>query len=101
VSESDVVFPLVTELRGNFPNPFNPETTISFSLAKDSNVTIEIFNIRGQKIRTLVSNYYQIGSYNVVWNGRDDNGNQVGSGIYFYRMNTGEYQAVRRMILMK
>jgi len=121
--DDEVVEPLATGLIGNFPNPFNPETTIRFvvggSMFENPHpspllvgggkgevfgqraVQIEIFNIRGQKVRTLVNDFHQSGEYTVVWNGRDDNGLQVSSGVYFYRMRAGEYQSVRRMLLMK
>jgi len=92
---------LTTELLVNFPNPFNPETTIRFALANGSSVEIIIYNVRGQLVRTLVNGYMNSGVHNIVWNGRDDNGNPVGSGVYFYHMRAGDYQSVRRMMLMK
>jgi len=100
--EDDIVgIPNVTALFNNFPNPFNPETTIRFALLENKNVLIEIFNIRGQKLITLINGYMSAGYHQVIWDGRDINNNQVGSGIYFYRMRAGEYQSIRRMILMK
>ena len=99
--EDDHIFPLKTELIGNYPNPFNPETTIIFSLATDSFVSIEIYNNKGQKVRTLVNSNLKADKHTIVWNGRDDSGRNVSSGIYFYKMHTDEYIAVRRMILMK
>ena len=102
VSEDDMVDVFgATALLGNFPNPFNPETVVSFVVASDAFVSIEIFNIRGQRVRTLVNGYMNSGEHSVVWNGRDDNDTMMGSGIYFYRMTAGDYQSVRRMILMK
>jgi hypothetical protein len=101
-SESDSVeIPTVTTLLGNYPNPFNPETTIKFGLNKDEHVMIEIYNIRGQRINTLINDQMRAGYHQVVWNGRCEIGNQVGSGIYFYRLKAGEYQSVRRMLQMK
>ncbi|MBW6515052.1 MAG: T9SS type A sorting domain-containing protein [Candidatus Cloacimonetes bacterium] len=97
----DTLNPLVTMLRTNYPNPFNPETTIQFSLQEAGEVTIEIFNISGQKIRTLVNGNFESGYHNVIWNGRDDSGLNVGSGIYFYRMVSGKYVSSRKMILLK
>jgi len=93
--------PIVTELLTNFPNPFNPETTIRFALSNESNLEIIIYNVRGQLIRTLVNGNMSSGVHNVVWNGRDDNGDPVGSGMYFYRMRAGDYQSVGRMMLLK
>jgi hypothetical protein len=89
-------------LNSNYPNPFNPETTISFTIANNqSDVSIEVFNIKGQKVRTLVSDKLEVGEHSVVWNGTDDNGRGVASGIYFYRMRAGDFTATRKMILMK
>jgi hypothetical protein len=95
----------MTALLGNFPNPFNPITSIRYQVSGigDQFVFIEIYNIRGQLIRTLLdgSREFGAGRYSVVWDGQDDSGVSVSSGIYFYRMRAGEYSAVRRMILMK
>ncbi|MCL2063062.1 MAG: chitobiase/beta-hexosaminidase C-terminal domain-containing protein [Candidatus Cloacimonetes bacterium] len=102
VSETDeALLPLVTELHGNFPNPFNPETTISFSLVNAGNVNLEIFNIRGQRIKTLVNDFRESGNHSVIWNGIDEQGNSVGSGMYFYRMITDDYSSIKRMVLLK
>ena len=109
VSEGDEVAPIVqVGLLGNFPNPFNPSTTIKFSLSSgegrgEGHVNITIYNIRGQRVRTLLngSNELGAGRHSVVWNGTDDNGRTVSSGVYFYNMRAGEYSSTRRMILMK
>ncbi|MBW6516321.1 MAG: T9SS type A sorting domain-containing protein [Candidatus Cloacimonetes bacterium] len=103
-SESSVDLPdlpLVTELRSNYPNPFNPETKISFSLEKGGFVTLDILNIRGQKVTTLVNEYRDMGHHEILWNGRDSSNREVASGIYFYRMSSGEYQSTRKMLMMK
>ncbi len=92
---------ITTNLQRSYPNPFNPQTVIGFSIAKQDKVIIDVYNIKGQKIINLVDDYYEIGNYNVVWNGVDNNNQQVGSGIYFYRMITGDYNSVKRMILVK
>jgi hypothetical protein len=91
----------VTALKGNYPNPFNPETTVHFTLKSDTKVSIEIYNLLGQKVKTLVNNNVKAGAHSVKWNGKDDNGSPVGSGIYFYRMNAGSYRSTSKMILMK
>ena len=102
VSDENVfIVPVVTELRGNYPNPFNPETVIEYSMATEGYVSIDVFNIRGQKIRTLVDGFVGVGKHSVVWNGKDDNGREVVSGIYLYVMIIGEYRDVQRMVLMK
>ncbi|HPR18088.1 MAG TPA: right-handed parallel beta-helix repeat-containing protein [Candidatus Cloacimonadota bacterium] len=100
-----------TKLLGNYPNPFNPSTTISFNLtAKDAeNAKIEIFNIKGQKIRTLdgdnsvaeASGSCCTNAHSVVWNGTDDHGKSVSSGIYYYRLKAGEKTFTSKMLLMK
>ena len=99
---SDIDIPgLVTRLHGNFPNPFNPETTIRFSLGKDANVEISIYNIRGQLVKQLVNEEYAAGLHDIIWNGTDTHGRGVASGVYFYRFITPESSQVNRMILMK
>ncbi len=91
----------VTGLNGNYPNPFNPETKINFSLATAEKVTIEIYNVKGQKVKTLVNDKYDAGNHQVVWNGTDDTNRSVGSGIFFYKMKSGRYTATKKMILLK
>jgi len=91
-------------LRQNYPNPFNPSTTIRFEIpasAGTSDVELTIYNLMGQKIRTLVSAKMSAGSYTVTWDGRDDRGAKAASGIYFYRLQAGSFTTVRRMVLTK
>jgi len=90
-----------TLLKSNYPNPFNPETTIAFDVKGTQQVRIEIYNTKGQLIRTLVDEVKSQGHHSVIWNGRDDHGNSVASGIYHYRMRAGSYKANRRMMLLK
>ena len=92
---------VVTNLAGNYPNPFNPETTINYSLATDGPVTINIYNARGQLVKTLVNDQKAAGNHSIVWNGTDNNGSGVSSGVYFYKMYAGKYSSTRKMILMK
>ena len=97
-----VDIPLVgNRLLGNFPNPFNPSTTIQFSIENIENVMINVYNMRGQRIRTLVNDYHEAGVHSVVWDGRDEKGYLVGSGIYLYRMETINGTQIQRMLLMK
>ncbi|MCB5231178.1 MAG: T9SS type A sorting domain-containing protein [Candidatus Cloacimonas sp.] len=96
-----ITIPGVTRLNGNYPNPFNPETSISFELKSEESVLIEIYNMRGQKVRTLVNNRLSAGSHSLEWNGKDDNSQEVGSGIYFYKMVAGDYSSTKKMIMMK
>lgn len=89
------------QLHGNYPNPFNPSTTLSYSLSENTQVKIQIFNVLGQAIRTLVNKYQQAGQYQVVWDGKDANNSLVASGIYLYRMTAGDFTAHKKMIMMK
>ncbi len=102
VSNEDGVAPVyTTELKGNYPNPFNPETNISFSLKQAAPVSIEIYNVKGQMVRKLVNDVREAGTHTVVWNGSDNNGRAVSSGVYYFKMNTGKYSSTKKMILMK
>jgi len=101
LSGNDDLLHMTTRLHGNSPNPFNPETTIAFAMKEAGKVSIEVYNVRGQKIRILVDEYADKGEHSVVWNGRDDNGRDVASGFYFYRMTTEGFSDTRRMLLMK
>lgn len=87
-------------LHQNYPNPFNPATTIAFDLPNDEFVEISIYNIRGQKIRTLVRRQVSAGAESVKWNGKNDFGIPVASGIYFYRIEAGTFRDFRKMILL-
>jgi len=91
----------VNILAGNFPNPFNPVTTVRFSLARDGLAQIAVYNVRGQVVRTLVNERLSAGDHDVVWNGTDDHGAPVASGVYFCRMKSAGHTAVRKMVLMK
>jgi len=93
--------PLVTELAQNYPNPFNPATTIEFSLASGSQVSLAVYNVRGQVVRTLVNDFRSPDRYRVTWNGLDDGGNPVASGTYFYRLVTPAYTSTRKLVLLK
>jgi hypothetical protein len=106
VSTDDMsAIPSIIKLYGNYPNPFNPNTTINYSLNKDSKVTIEIYNIKGQKVRTLVNKKQFAGYHTVMWNGKDNSGKIAASGLYFYKMvsegNNGDYTSTKKMILLK
>jgi flagellar hook assembly protein FlgD len=85
----------------NYPNPFNPQTAISFELAQTEMVNIDIYNIKGQRINTLSSQRYSAGEHSVIWNGNDDYGNRMPSGLYFYRIVTDSSSATAKMMLMK
>lgn len=89
------------ELAQNYPNPFNPDTRIKYQLARQSHVRLTVYNAMGQKIRTLVSKKQEAGSYEVKWDGRDQKGIPVSSGLYFYVIKTDAFKASRKMILMR
>ncbi len=88
-------------LYNNYPNPFNPETRIAYDLGKGSAVTLEIFNMLGQKVRTLANGRKAAGSHEVIWDGADNAGQQVSSGIYFYRLEAGDFVDTKRMLLVR
>ena len=90
-----------TQLHKNYPNPFNPETTISFSINTPGRVQIDIYNIKGEKVCTLVREEYPAGNHSVVWNGTDNQNRSVASGVYMYRMSTENYSSTKKMILIK
>ena len=94
-------FPSTFSLRQNYPNPFNPTTSIRYGLSEDSHVTLTIYNMLGQPIATLVNEQQSAGYREVVWNGTNDAGETIVSGIYIYRLATGKYTATRRMVLLK
>jgi hypothetical protein len=88
-------------LRGNYPNPFNAKTFISFALPQDSRVTLDIYNILGQKVRTLVDEKMTAGYKNVEWDGTDVNGQGVSSGVYLYKLKADNFTRVNRMTFLK
>jgi hypothetical protein len=89
------------ELVQNYPNPFNPSTTLRFALPEAGHVTLDIYNLLGQRVSTLVDEYRPAGIHETVWNGRDDRGSEVSSGIYFYRLKVNSFTESKKMILMK
>jgi len=92
---------LITELHSNYPNPFNPETNIVYSVKEAGKVTLEVYNVKGQLVRTLVNDVQETGNYTATWNGTDNSNKSVSSGVYFYKMNSGSYTSTKKMILLK
>jgi len=90
-----------TCLHSAFPNPANPSTMISFDLTEDSWVDITLYNIKGQAVRKLTSNLYQKGKHQIIWNGNDDQGKACSTGIYFCQMKSQNYQAIRKIMILK
>ena len=93
--------PRPAELYQNYPNPFNPSTTISFFIPERAEVRLEIYDTEGRKVRTLVSGIRDAGRYNLKWNGSDDSGESVSSGIYFCRFRTERKDITRKLVLMR
>jgi hypothetical protein len=89
------------DLRQNYPNPFNPTTVIQYALPKTSEVKIQIYNILGQKVSTLVNEPQEPGYKMIHWDGKDDSGNEVSSGIYFYRIVAKNFVKCKKMTLLK
>ncbi len=96
-----VVPALATSLEQNYPNPFNPETTIHFALAKRSPASLAVYASDGRRVRVLLDESLEAGHHEATWNGRDDDGALVGSGIYFYQLRTDAFRASKKMVLLK
>lgn len=101
VNDGDNSLPHDANLAQNYPNPFNPTTTIGFDLPSAGEVKLEVFNVLGERVRTLFNGRLQAGSTSIVWDGRNDAGQSVGSGAYFYRLNSGNKTLVKKMVLVK
>ncbi|MHA1718972.1 MAG: T9SS type A sorting domain-containing protein, partial [Promethearchaeota archaeon] len=99
---NEIILNPVVSLNQNFPNPFNPSTTISFSIPIESKVNISIFNIKGQKVKTVANDQFEKGIYSILWSGDDDNGKLVSSGVYFYKLYVnGKTESVKKCLLLK
>ena len=99
--EKNPKLPSVSILHNNYPNPFNPTTNITFEILKTTDTKIEILNVLGQHIITLTERNYNPGIYNILWNGRDNFGYQVNSGVYIYRLVINNFVETKRMVLLK
>ena len=90
------------ELSQNFPNPFNPETTIRYGLPREEQVTLKIYNILGKEVATLLSNERKAaGNHVAIWDGRNRRGQLVASGIYVYQLRAGDFSAIRKMAYVR
>ena len=85
----------------NYPNPFNPSTTIRYGLPEEANVSLVIYDVRGQVVQTITSDHQTAGWYDVVWNGHTSNGKTISTGIYFARLVAGDYSQVVKMLYLK
>jgi hypothetical protein len=98
---SNQAAPTRYDLKQNYPNPFNPSTTIGYQLPEAGFVKLEVFNVLGRKVATLVDQSQQAGCYTVTWNGRDIDNLPVASGVYMFRLSSGQFTSVKRMLLVK
>jgi len=101
VDDQPNVLPQLFALHPNFPNPFNPVTSIKFDIALSSFVNLSIYNVAGQRVKTLINEVRSAGAYHVIWDGRGDDGKPAASGIYFYRLTADQFEETRRMVLAK
>ena len=92
---------VVTDLKGNYPNPFNPVTNIGYSIKEAGNVTLEVYNLRGQLVKILVNETKETGDHTTTWNGTDNTNKTVSSGVYLYKMKSSNYTSNKKMILLK
>ncbi|MBD3333757.1 T9SS type A sorting domain-containing protein [candidate division GN15 bacterium] len=93
--------PTEYRLHGNYPNPFNPSTVISYELPRRADVRLTIYNVLGQMVTTLIDGTQAAGRYDVIWDGNDESGGSVATGVYFYRLSTEDFTASRKMLLVK
>jgi hypothetical protein len=93
--------PISFSLKQNAPNPFNPTTRIDYDIPKATHVRLEVFNVLGQRVTTLVDEYQEAGSKSVTWDGRDRSGSAVASGVYFYHIDAGEFSETLKMMMLK
>ena len=101
VTGSDPVVSAPDFLEQNYPNPFNPATTIGFSVSNPGHVSLKVYDVSGRLVRTLVNCRMDAGRHTERWNGLDDNGRAVASGIYFFRMSSGEFTMTRKAVLLR
>ena len=93
--------PLTYTLSQNYPNPFNPSTTISYEIPQSEKVSLVVYDILGQKVRTLVNKVVKSGVHEITWNGTNEAGNRMASGIYFYKLDAGSFSRTMKMVMLK
>jgi flagellar hook assembly protein FlgD len=101
ISNQNNIHPEKFALQQNNPNPFNPTTNIDYSIPKSAQVQLVVYNILGQKIVTLVNQYENAGEKSIKWNGNDESGQIVSSGVYIYQIQAGDFSASQKMIFAK
>lgn len=99
--DDNTTLPVTAQLAQNYPNPFNPTTVISYELSAQAHVVLNVYNVLGQRVVTLVDRTDPAGQYSVTWDGRDGSGREVSSGVYFYRLSAGDAGDVKKMILVR
>ncbi|MGE5795248.1 MAG: T9SS type A sorting domain-containing protein [Ignavibacteria bacterium] len=99
--KSSGINPVNYNLYQNYPNPFNPGTTIKYDLKKNENVVLDIYSISGERVARLVDQQQNSGTHEIRWNGRNDNGSLVSSGIYFYQLRIGNQYLTKKMMMLK
>lgn len=102
----DVASEPIPEMEGvtlgqNKPNPFNPVTRISFSIPVAEQVQVRVYDVAGREVRTLADRHYAAGSHDVIWDGKNNAGHQLASGVYFYQLRAGAFTQVRKMVMLK
>jgi len=100
-SLAQALLPIRPDLEQNFPNPFNPTTSIPFALPSRAEVRLSVFNVLGQRVRTLLNSQIEAGYHRLAWDGRNDEGHQAGAGVYFYLLESGQFRQTRKMTLVK
>ena len=95
------VQPYIFTLKQNHPNPFNPSTTINYTISEESEISIIIYDLVGSKVIEFFSSSRPSGTHSIQWNGTDQQGNRVPAGIYFYQLKTGDFLQTKKMVLMK
>ena len=99
--EADIEKLTSFSLKQNYPNPFNPATTIQFEISERGKTRVDIFNLKGQLVNTLINKHLDVGRHRIKWDGQTAGGSQAGSGLYFYRVAINDKQQTRQMIMLK
>jgi len=100
-SQVSTSIPVETRIIGNYPNPFNPSTTLRYGLSEPGQVSLKVYNMLGQVVRTIIDEHQVEGYHEALWDGMNDVGGTVASGIYIYRMTAGSFVETKRMLLVK
>ena len=102
-SVDNTIVASIANMHQNYPNPFNPSTTIRYSLKEDAEIKINVYNVKGQKVKTLINEQVTAGSHTITWNGKNESNTEIASGVYFYEMRIDEsdYTSIKKMLLLK